>query len=160
MASRIKPMGKGVSRMTNSMAHIGVLAVAVGLLVTTGVGSGWSMEVLLDDQLAAVTGKWPPQQWCPQNTPCEDDPTCDHTNWTCRLDPDTGECYAGWRSAGKYSTGCIKCPYEEFECNDTGRIWCWFLWKNPVIGDSCDDPRNCQSLRDEDCLNKTCQDRP
>ena len=42
--------------MTRSLAHIGVLAIVVGLLSTACVGSAWSMEILTDEQLDAVAG--------------------------------------------------------------------------------------------------------
>ncbi len=45
--------------MTKSLAYIGVLALVVGLVLTTCVGTAWSLEVLSEDELAAIWGSWP-----------------------------------------------------------------------------------------------------
>lgn len=55
-SSRTKS-SKEVNKMTKSLAYIGVVAVVVGVLLTTCVGSAWSMELLMDEQLAVVQGR-------------------------------------------------------------------------------------------------------
>ncbi len=42
--------------MTKRMAYIGVLVLVLGVLLTTCVGSAWTMELLTDEQMAAITG--------------------------------------------------------------------------------------------------------
>ncbi len=59
-----KSIGKDVSRMTRSLAYIGVVVLVVGVLLTTCVGSAWSIEVLTDEQLAAVHGSTCPNVKC------------------------------------------------------------------------------------------------
>jgi len=72
--------------MTKGLAYVGVLALLSGLLLATCVGSAWNMEVLTDQELAGITATWQKDKECPPNTKCEDDPTCDHSSWTCTLD--------------------------------------------------------------------------
>ncbi len=55
--SCIKPIRKGVSKMTRSLTYVGVLVVVAGVLLTTCVGSAWSMEVLDDDALSRIKGR-------------------------------------------------------------------------------------------------------
>jgi len=38
--------------------YVGVLPLVVGLVLTTCLGSAWSMEVLSKEELANVSGHW------------------------------------------------------------------------------------------------------
>jgi len=67
---RTKSIAKLVSRMTKSLAYIGVLVLVVGLLFTTCVGSAWSKEMLTDEQLTGIRGA------CTSNSGCEDAGNC------------------------------------------------------------------------------------
>ena len=67
-SSRTKPIGKVVSRMTKSLAYIG--ALVVGVLLTTCVGSAWSMEVLTDEQMALSTGTACNYEYCDDGHCC------------------------------------------------------------------------------------------
>jgi len=66
--------------MTKSVAYIGVLAVVMGLLVTTGVGSVWSMELLTDEQLANVKASHVGDEYCKADNhpgcPCAQENAC------------------------------------------------------------------------------------
>lgn len=61
--------------MTKSVAYIGVLALVVGVLLTTCVGSAWSMELLTDEQLGQVKGTDCPDTECGSGD-CYTGPAC------------------------------------------------------------------------------------
>lgn len=69
--------------MTRSLAYIGVLVLVAGVLLTTCVGSAWSMELLTDEQLAVVRGTDCPDTdcayggACPITSGCPDVDLCD-----------------------------------------------------------------------------------
>jgi len=44
--------------MSKNMVYVGVLPLVVGLVLTTCLGSAWSMEVLSDAYLADITAQW------------------------------------------------------------------------------------------------------
>ena len=56
-SSRTKSIGNGVSRMTKSLAYIGVLVLVVGVLLTTCVGSAWSMSLLDEREMSSIRGR-------------------------------------------------------------------------------------------------------
>lgn len=104
-SSRTKSMQRDASKMTKSMAYIGVLAVVVGVLLTTCVGSAWSMELLRDEEMASIRGTA-----CP-NSICED----------------TGRCYTGPLCIGAPPNDCglisgiqwhADCVEGAFECEE------------------------------------------
>ncbi len=72
-SSRTKSIGKGVSKMTKSVAYIGVVVLVVGVLLTTCVGSAWSMTLLTDEQMTVVRGTDCPELACPWSD-CGQDP--------------------------------------------------------------------------------------
>ena len=83
-SSRTKSIGKDVARMKRSMAHVGVIALVVGVLLTTCVGSACSMEVLTNSQLAEVYGMDCPGTECgnPDFANCQDQHSCEqHPIW-------------------------------------------------------------------------------
>jgi len=45
--------------MTKCLAYIGVVGVVAGFLFTTCVGSGWTMELMTQEQLSMVNGRCP-----------------------------------------------------------------------------------------------------
>jgi len=51
-----KTIGKDVSRMTKSLAYVGVLVLVVGFLLTICVGSVWGAVLLTDQQMGGVIG--------------------------------------------------------------------------------------------------------
>jgi len=46
--------------MTKSLAYIGVVVLVVGLVLTTCVGTAWSMDVLTDEEMASIRGRHEP----------------------------------------------------------------------------------------------------
>ncbi len=56
-SSRIRTKSsEEVSKMTKCLAYIGVIALVVGVLLTTCVGSAWSMGLLTEEDLSQVRG--------------------------------------------------------------------------------------------------------
>ncbi len=76
--SRTKSIGKVVSRMTKSLAYVGVLVLVAGLLLTTCVGSAWSMELLTAEEMASIRGTDCPNTECgdPYYANCQDQHGC------------------------------------------------------------------------------------
>ena len=56
--------------MSKNMVYVGVLALVMGLLVTTGVGSVWSMELLTDEEMATVRANWTADVRCGESKLC------------------------------------------------------------------------------------------
>ncbi len=94
--SRTKSIGKVVSKMTKSLAYVGVLALVAGLLLTTCVGSAWSMSSLGDEHLASIRGS-----------------VC--TDLECRAASPPADCTAvscHWRMGD--DSPCPSVPYEKW----------------------------------------------
>ena len=66
--SSTKSTGRDVSKMTKSLTYIGVVVLVAGLLLTTCVGSAWSMELLTDEEMASIRGTQCPELACPWST--------------------------------------------------------------------------------------------
>ena len=111
-SSRTKSIGKELSRMNKTLAYVGVLVLVVGLLLTTCVGSAWSMEVLTDEQMAEVHGRscaeWDcVSEMCGTSKPC-----------SLIADPPTDNC-AYEQSGSHYDCSeKVRLPYKQ--CQTTG----------------------------------------
>ena len=112
--------------MTRSLAYIGVLALVVGVFLTTCVGSAWSMELLTEADLGQLRGGH--SGWeCPatnNDTGCKTDECCDCALWeeclSMKLDKNVGykTCVQGTGScANNKEARCAEWRfYAEVDC--------------------------------------------
>jgi len=139
-----KPIGKGVSRMTKGLAYIGVVGVVAGFLFTTCVGSGWTMELMTQEQLSMVNGRCPDAK-CLLYSPGEGDkcyPKDCEQRATPNGCPGTYSHYALRAFPGLYTCQ----PYEGSACTPQpyGQRYC-VRWWGGFSGAFCNAGLDCGS---------------
>ena len=122
--------------MTKSLAYIGVIALVVGVLLTTCVGSAWSMEVLPDEEMAGIRGTVCPNTDCAYGGGCPYDKACTLPWPDCGLSKQDAE---EWKRQieGGYNTTTPTIQICK-NCDCWGSIWpVTFCWVNR---EACLDP--------------------
>ena len=133
-----KSIGKVVSRMTKSLAYIGVLVLVVGVLLTTCVGSAWSMTLLTDEQMAEVHGR-SCAEWDCVSEMCGTAKPCSLTGGS---PTDNCEKFDPMFDCSEK----IRLPYKQcqttgsdYECSNEDKVYDCVRWKCGIFSETCHD---------------------